>query len=68
VQSGDPLTFTAAMLVLIVVAAGACYLPARRALCTDPSSHCASDSSGSGTPNGPTHRRRCEQAGRIECR
>jgi ABC-type lipoprotein release transport system permease subunit len=30
------LPFTAAMLVVIVVAAGACYLPARRALRIDP--------------------------------
>jgi ABC-type antimicrobial peptide transport system permease subunit len=36
VPSSDPLTFTAATLALTVIAAGACFAPARRAMRIDP--------------------------------
>ena len=36
VKPGDPLTLTAAAGVLLLTAAAACYIPARRATRTDP--------------------------------
>jgi ABC-type antimicrobial peptide transport system permease subunit len=36
VGAGDPLTFLAVSLVLLVVVVFACYIPARRAMCVDP--------------------------------
>jgi putative ABC transport system permease protein len=36
VSASDPLTFTAAAMVLLVVAVAACYIPARRAIAIDP--------------------------------
>jgi putative ABC transport system permease protein len=36
VSAYDPLTFTAVAMLLIVVAAAACYIPARRAMRVDP--------------------------------
>ncbi|HVT59464.1 MAG TPA: hypothetical protein VHR45_13815 [Thermoanaerobaculia bacterium] len=36
VKPGDPQAFTAALLLLFLAAAAACWLPVRRALRTDP--------------------------------
>ncbi|HET6198954.1 MAG TPA: hypothetical protein VFD93_01310, partial [Candidatus Acidoferrales bacterium] len=36
VNAADPLTFAGVAILLTVVAIGACYIPARRAMRTDP--------------------------------
>jgi ABC-type antimicrobial peptide transport system permease subunit len=36
VKTGDPAAFIAAPVALIIIAAAACYLPARRAISIDP--------------------------------
>jgi ABC-type lipoprotein release transport system permease subunit len=36
VETTDPITFAATALVLILIAAGACLVPARRAATVDP--------------------------------